>query len=127
MQDYTKIYPRIIPGISPNRTGINHKKEGTTQGFDQILQQKLKKQELKVSHHAQMRMDMRNIHLSKHQMEKLKGAVDKADEKGVKESLILMDDIAFVVSVKNRTVITAIDGAGIKENVFTNIDGAMVL
>jgi len=52
-------------------------------------------------------------------------AVDKADAKGVKDTLIVMDRIAFVVNVKNRTVITALNSSEMKENVFTNIDGAV--
>lgn len=127
MQDYTKIQNRINPGISPIRTGINHKRDVLEQGFDKILQQKLGEKELKISHHAQMRMNTRNIHLTKQEMQKLNDAVDKADQKGVKESLVLMNDLAFVVSVKNRIVITAMDEPSIKENVFTNIDGAIVL
>lgn len=127
MQDYTRIHTRITPGISPTQKGINQRKTVLDQGFNKILKQKLEEKQLKISEHAKMRMNMRNIHLSPQDMENLNRAVDKADEKGVRESLILMKDTAFVVSVKNRTVITAIDGANIKENVFTNIDGAVVL
>ena len=57
----------------------------------------------------------------------LKDAVNKAEAKGAKESLILMDQLALVVSVKNRTVITAVDGASLKDNVFTNIDSAVIV
>jgi flagellar operon protein len=53
--------------------------------------------------------------------------VDKAEAKGAKESLVLVDDVALVVSVKNRTVITAVDRQHLKENVFTNIDSAVVV
>jgi len=127
MQDYTKIYEKINPGISPSRAGANHEKRDYGQGFNKILQQKLKENELKISHHAQMRMDTRNISLTKQQMEKLNNAVDKANQKGVRESLILMDELAFVVRIKNRTVITVLDGASVKANIFTNIDGAIVL
>lgn len=60
-------------------------------------------------------------------MAKLHTAIEKASNKGARESLILMDDLALVVSIKNKTVITAIDGANIKENVFTNIDSAVII
>ncbi|NLU10275.1 MAG: flagellar protein, partial [Tepidanaerobacter acetatoxydans] len=63
----------------------------------------------------------------KDQKEMINNAVDKAEQKGVRESLILMNDMAFVVSIKNRTVITAMNGDSVKENVFTNIDGAVIL
>ena len=61
-------------------------------------------------------------------MNQLKSAVDKAAQKGARESLILMNnDLALVVSVTNRTVITAMDGASIRDNVFTNIDSAVIV
>ena len=60
-------------------------------------------------------------------MKQLEGAVDSVAQKGGKESLIMMGDAALVVSVKNRTVVTAMDRQGMKGNVFTNIDSAVVL
>ncbi len=111
----------ISPRINKSQTLQNE------QSFDSILKQKIQDKELKISQHAQLRINTRNIKLDDDQMEKLKNAVDRAEQKGVKESLILIDDIAFIVSIKNRTVITAMDGPSVKENVFTNIDGAVVL
>jgi len=72
-----------------------------------------------------MRLQLRNIKLTDEQKEKISKAVQKAEEKGVKDSLVLIDDIAFVVNVRNRTVITAVNSNELKENVFTNIDGAV--
>ncbi|KJS87548.1 MAG: hypothetical protein JM58_04030 [Peptococcaceae bacterium BICA1-8] len=96
--------------------------------FQEILQnQMVKTQELKFSKHAQERLSLRNIELNKDAITKLNTAVDKAAEKGAKESLILMGDMAFVVSVKNKTVITALDGENMKANVFTNIDSAVII
>lgn len=60
-------------------------------------------------------------------MQRLEGAVQKAAAKGAKESLILMDNVAYVVSVVNQKVITAVDQMSMKENVFTNIDSAILL
>jgi flagellar operon protein len=57
----------------------------------------------------------------------LKDAVNRAEAKGAKESLILMDRLALVVSVKNRTVITAVDDQNLKDNIFTNIDSAVIV
>lgn len=127
MQDYSKIQSGINTGISPVSTGVKKPQTVPKNGFEQILQKKIDEKELKVSQHAQMRMNMRNIRLSDDQKEILNNAVDKAKQKGVRESLILMQDMAFVVSIKNRTVITVMDGASIKENVFTNIDGAVIV
>ena len=59
-------------------------------------------------------------------MASLQRAVTQAEEKGAKDSLVLLRDLAFIVSVTNRTVVTAVDGVHIKENVFTNIDSAVI-
>ena len=99
----------------------------TTAGsFDQVLNQTLGG--VKFSQHASQRLQTRNINLSNDQMNQLKSAVDKAAQKGARESLILMNnDLALVVSVTNRTVITAMDGSSIRDNVFTNIDSAVIV
>ena len=60
-------------------------------------------------------------------MEKLGEAIDKAAKKGAKETLVMAGDSAFIVSVKNRTVITAMDATAMKENVFTNIDSTVLI
>ncbi len=86
-----------------------------------------KNRELKISAHAQARLKSRGIELNEARMAKLTEAVDRAASKGAKESLVLMEDLAVIVSVKNRTVITAVDGASLKENVFTNIDSAVIV
>ncbi len=69
----------------------------------------------------------RNIGLEPQQLAKLNQAVEKAAQKGARESLVLMNDVAFIVSIKNRTVVTAVDGQNLKENVFTNIDSAVIV
>ena len=94
--------------------------------FDQVLNQTMGG--VKFSQHASQRLQTRNISLNNDQMNQLKSAVDKAAQKGARESLILMNnDLALVVSVTNRTVITAMDGASIRDNVFTNIDSAVIV
>jgi flagellar operon protein len=95
--------------------------------FDAIFQEKLTGElELKFSAHALKRLESRKISLNGNDLDRLKEAVNRADAKGAKESLILMDQLALVVSVRNRTVITAVDGDSMKENVFTNIDSAVI-
>ncbi|MDH6369169.1 flagellar biosynthesis protein [Paenibacillus sp. VTT E-133280] len=91
--------------------------------FESVLQQKL----LKFSNHAAKRLEQRGIELGSRQLDQISSAVDKAAAKGSKESLILMKDLAFIVSVPNRTVVTAMDGSSIKDNVFTQIDSAIVI
>lgn len=95
--------------------------------FNQVLYREIQEaQEVKFSRHAQERLEARKITLNGEQISRLQGAVNKAEAKGARESLILIDDLAFVVSVKNKTVITAVDGENRKENVFTNIDSAVI-
>jgi len=98
----------------------------TGEDFSSILNQKLNEsREVKISKHAAMRIESRNIKLDASHVERLKNAVDKASSKGVKDTLVVMDDMAFVVNVNARTVITALNQSELKDNVFTNIDGAV--
>jgi len=82
---------------------------------------------LKVSGHAQTRLQSRNIEMNSAQWDRVVGGVERAAQKGSRESLVMVDDVALVVSVKNRTVITAVDKAQLKDNVFTNIDSAVIV
>ena len=84
-------------------------------------------EDLKVSGHAQGRLASRGIEMDSAAWDRVKGGVDRAAAKGARESLVLMDDVALVVSVKNRTVITAVDRGSLKDNVFTNIDSAVIV
>ncbi len=83
--------------------------------------------ELKFSNHAIDRMQSRGIRFSKEDLSRLSDAVGRAAQKGSKDSLILMDNSALIVSVKNNTVVTVMDKAALKENVFTNIDSTIVM
>lgn len=82
---------------------------------------------LKFSKHASSRLQDRNIELSESQIDRLNAGMHKAGEKGINESLVLMDQMAFIVNVKNNTVITALNDQEMKDNVFTNIDGAIIV
>lgn len=82
--------------------------------------------EIRFSGHAQERLRMRNIELNPQQMQRISDAVDRAAGKGARDSLLLVDNLAAVVSVQNRTVITVVDDASMKQNVFTNIDSAII-
>jgi flagellar operon protein len=99
-------------------------KAGKSGGFQQILTEKLGT-DLKISAHAQKRMAERGITLSPRDMTGISEAVLKAQTKGCKESLVVLDQVALVVSVENQTVITAVDARNLRENVFTNIDSAV--
>ena len=96
--------------------------------FSSILQKEITKQDgLTFSKHAETRMVQRDMTLSGTEMQRLSEAVDKAGEKGVQNTLVLMDEKAFIVNVPNNVVITAMNGQDLKENVFTNIDGAVIV
>jgi flagellar operon protein len=82
---------------------------------------------LKFSAHAQARLESRNIRLTSEDLVKMNAMADKAAAKGAKQSLFMMRDTAMVVSITNRTVITAVDQNSMKENVFTNIDSAAII
>jgi flagellar operon protein len=118
------------PQISGPRPagGLNGKQGTAAVGFESILQrQQTGIEEIKFSKHAEYRLRSRNINLTQAQKQKMKEAVAKAESKGVRDSLVLMDDLAFVVNIRNRMVITAANSSELKENVFTNIDGAVIV
>ncbi|MEG0259012.1 MAG: TIGR02530 family flagellar biosynthesis protein [Lysinibacillus sp.] len=97
------------------------------QSFLDHLQQATEKQELKVSKHANERLVARNIDISEQEWQVVSDKVFEAREKGVKQPLVLMDQAALIVSAKNATVITAMDRKEAKQQIFTNIDGTIVL
>lgn len=114
----------IQPIKKPAALGNKKNMAAVSTDFSEILDSQLGVQ---FSKHALDRLEKRKINIDKISLERLNNAVNKASAKGAKESLILMGDLALVVSVKNKMVITAVDGANIKENVFTNIDSAVIV
>lgn len=101
--------------------------KGKEDSFNQVLQRELlQTQELKFSRHAMERLNARAIKIEKEHLLRLNEAVQRAQAKGSRDTLVMLDDMAFVVSVKNQTVITAVDGESRKENIFTNIDSAVI-
>jgi len=110
---------KTAPALRPTKT----QPVGETP-FSKVLDQT---QGVKFSQHAQDRLKARNISFSSDQLQQLEGAVNSVAQKGGKDSLVMMGDAALVVSVKNRTVVTAMDRAQMKGNVFTNIDSAVVI
>ncbi|MCI5805319.1 MAG: flagellar protein [Clostridium sp.] len=96
--------------------------------FRQILEQVSNRNDtVSFSRHANERLSSRNIRLNEEQMQRLNEGVKQAKEKSIQESLVMMDNIAFIVNVKNNTVITAMDQNTNDSNVFTNIDGAVIV
>lgn len=99
--------------------------------FQDILNQKTGKTEtsaeVKFSKHAANRLAERNIELTDGQLERLNEGTQKAGEKGINDSLVIVDRLAFIVNVPNNTVVTAMDQEETDDNVFTNIDGAVII
>ena len=97
--------------------------------FEEIWKQKTGEvnSEIRFSKHASNRLADRNLTLSENQLNRLSEGLKKAGEKGIRESLVMVDQLAFIVNVPSNTVITAMDQAQARENVFTNIDGAVIV
>jgi len=110
--------------------GVDGLKQRTQTGgtressFENVLQEELRG--LTFSRHARERLEARNMQLNDADMTTLQLAVNRAEEKGARDSLVLLRDMAFIVSVPTRTVVTAMDSEHLKENVFTNIDSAVI-
>jgi len=97
--------------------------------FSEALQRAVAggKGSVRFSAHAQRRMATRAIHFGQSQLKRLEQAVDKAASKGGQDSLILMDGLALIVNIRNRTVVTAIDRSSRRKGVFTNIDTVVMM
>ena len=82
---------------------------------------------IRFTKHADARLMQRNIRLTDEQMTRLEEGTRKASDKGIKESLVLVDDLAFIVNTDKKMVITAIDQNSSEDNIYTNIDGAVII
>lgn len=91
--------------------------------FSEVLK---KAGEVQFSNHAMQRVQRRGIDTGEGTLARLKDGVDKAASKGARDAVVFVDRSAFVVSVRNRTVITAVDSDHMKDHVFTNIDSAVI-
>ena len=92
--------------------------------FKEMLAKKLEPP-VQFSKHAALRLSDRNINITGEQMERVEDGLQRANAKGIRDSLVLVDDLALVVNVKSKTVITALQNT--QENVFSNIDGAVIV
>ncbi len=149
------LYPNVTS--IPSKTGVGEsdrlqpkKQEGVKSDFDRVFDQTLTKpsestkapidatlrrdldldqvkQPLKFSAHASQRLQERKINIDAQTMSKVSDAIDKAEAKGIEDTLVLTSDAALIVNVKNRTVITAMDKGSMNGNIFTNIDGAVIV
>ena len=124
MAEVNGIKVPFIPIV--NDKGMQTGKTGQTNDrFDQIFKQELDK--IKFSGHAQKRLEARNIQLSQDDLDRIQTAVQKAEMKGSRDSLVMMNDTAFVVNIPNKTVVTTMQVNNENENIFTNIDSVVFI
>ncbi|HCE17993.1 MAG TPA: hypothetical protein DEQ80_09055 [Anaerolinea thermolimosa] len=95
---------------------------GNSSTFAKVLSQT---QQVRFSNHAQQRLEKRHLQLSEENVSRLAEAIDKAEKRGGKSSLVLVDDLAFIVNVRDRLVVTALDASQRGEGVFTQIDSVV--
>jgi flagellar operon protein len=127
-----------------NNEDVNAQKTGGGKSFEELLiatvkanktlagemkirQYALNKPELTVSKHAKQRAEQRNIDMDGAILEQINGAVIKAAGKNIRNVLVLSEEAAFIVSVDNNVVVTAMNNEDMRENVITNIDGTVII
>jgi len=111
----------FVPVVKPEHP-VNKLAKGKN-SFESLFKNEIEK--LKFSNHANKRIEARDLKLTESDMNKLQNAVSKAEAKGAKDSLVMMNNTAFIVNIPNRTVITALDVNKSSENIFTNIDSVV--
>ncbi len=127
MSDPITIIPQPIGAPRTRETSRQQQSRTETGAFDKLLQSQIEQQGgVRFSRHASQRMQSRGIEFSPAQMQRLETAVSQVNAKGGRESLVMLDNTALVVSVKNETVVTVVDQSQLKNNVFTNIDSAVI-
>ena len=124
-ENYTSI-DQMRGKLLQNSSKTENSQSASDVSFQDIFQKKQEQavENLKFSKHANARLTSRNINLSAEQMVRLEQGTTKAREKGIQESLVMVDDLAFIINVKNNTVITAVND--MTDSIFTNIDGAVI-
>ena len=123
MAEINGISVPFVPIIGNEESSARNVSRESVNRFDAIFKEELEK--VKFSNHALKRLESRNIQLSDDELTKIQSAVEKAEAKGSRDSLVMMDKTAFIVNIPNKTVVTAIEVANSSENVFTNIDSVV--
>lgn len=131
--------PALVPGIGPASAGTPARGAGLPRqgqsisnppgggpAFAEVLKGASGSEPLHFSRHALERVQRRGINLDPSTLTRLHEGVGRAAGKGSRDSVVLVDGTAFVVSVGNRTVVTAVGAQNMREHVFTNIDSAVI-
>lgn len=120
------INPNLVNKVKKPEPIDNNKISNTSnKSFKEIFDNKAENANISFSKHASMRLNSRNLQLSNAQIKRVEDGIKRAEEKGIRDSLVLVDNIALLVNIKNKTVVTAIDNNS--EKVYTNIDGAVIV
>jgi flagellar operon protein len=129
-----QVSQRLVPlqqtrKVQTQKVGeLQTKSAGSVKSFADVLQEQVSRSAgVKFSAHALTRLEERNLQIGMPELARIKQGLQQLSEKGSRNSVILMDDTAFVVSVKNRTVVTAVDKAASVASVFTNIDSLAIV
>lgn len=123
----------INKAVSPKQNNANN--VGEVKSFQDFMQERIRQTEgspqlqtegIKFSAHATSRLESRGIKLNEDDLNRINVAVDKAKQKGSKDSLVMLNDLAMIVNIKNKTVVTAVNNGTARDNIFTNIDSAVM-
>lgn len=126
--DEMQIQKSFIPPIGIQKLNTENKSRTTNTNFADHLQEAIKKDtNLTISKHAKTRIEQRNIEISSEDWKKISEKVTEAKQMGVNESLVLLDHAVLIVSAKNQTVITAMDRSETDSQIFTNINGTIII
>ncbi len=112
-------------GVAPKPAQTNTTARPAAAGGPSFTETLSRAQDIRFSNHAQKRMESRDIELSPENVNRLSDAIDKAEKRGGKSSLVMVDDLAFIVNVRERMVVTALDANSRGEGVFTQIDSVV--
>ena len=121
------VNPALVPPVGASAPAVSTRPQHTPPtgpSFGDVLKRNVG--DVQFSGHALQRVERRGIDTSPQTLARLDDAVQRAAAKGARESVVLLDGTAFVVSVRNKTVITAVDAQSMREHVFTNIDSAVI-
>lgn len=126
--DEMQIQKSFIPPIGIQKLNTENKSRTTNTNFADHLQEAIKNDtNLTISKHAKTRIEQRNIEISSEDWKKISEKVTEAKQMGVNESLVLLDHAVLIVSAKNQTVITAMDRSETDSQIFTNINGTIII
>jgi len=127
-RDISSILPVTPLPVMPAKGGAQSPRKDIKTSFQETFQREIARdQEVKISAHAEKRLKERNIILAQDDLDRINLAVKQAESKGAKDSLIIYGDLALITSVRNKTIVTAMDGNFAAGQVFTNIDSAVIV